>query len=82
MWKDLMAQTPEMKDMGAAGREPRRVSAHISRPSPPALGQGSHPSLGRLEGVDPSFLEMGLSPPPPFHSVWLLWRTQMFLCHH
>ena len=66
MWKDLTAQTPEMKDMGAAGREPRHVGAYISWTRPPALGKGSHPNLVSLESVDPSFLEMSLSPPSSF----------------
>lgn len=26
---DLAAQTPEMKDMGVAGMEPRHVGAHV-----------------------------------------------------
>lgn len=82
MWKDLTAQTPETKDTGAAGREPRHVDAHISWTRPAALGQGCHLNLVKLESVDPSFLDTDLSPPSSFHSMWLPWRTQIFLCHH
>lgn len=79
MWKDLTTHTAEMKVMGASGREPRHVSARISWTRPPALGQGSHPSPVTLGSVDPSFLGMGLSPPPSFYSTG---RAQMFLCGH